>query len=275
MTDLYAVIGHPIAHSKSPLIHKAFAEATGQDLDYIAIEGPLGRFAETVAFWRARGLRGLNVTVPFKMDAFAYARRLDALARQAGAVNCLTFEGATSEGANYDGIGLARDIEVNLATPIDGKTILVLGTGGATRGALGPLLQRDPARLTVAFRSPGKEADLRALFPFARNLDFLAYGDLARDGDTYDVVLNATSASLFGEAPAIPSAAFSPRGLAYDLSYGKGLTPFLRLAREAGVKHLADGVGMLVEQAAEAFARWRGVRPETRQMIEKITVPLV
>jgi shikimate dehydrogenase len=275
MTDLYAVIGHPIAHSKSPMIHKAFAQATGQDVDYIAIEGPLGRFAATVESWRAKGLRGLNVTVPFKMDAFAYAGSLDAAARQAGAVNCLTFDGETSEGANYDGVGLVRDIEINLSTPVTARTVLILGTGGATRGALGPLLQRDPARLTVAFRSPGKEADLRALFPDTQNLDFLDYGDLARDGDAYDLVLNATSASLFGEAPAVPLAAFSAKGLAYDLAYGKGLTPFLRLAREAGVEKLADGVGMLVEQAAEAFERWRGVRPETRSPIEKLKVPLV
>jgi shikimate dehydrogenase len=272
MTDLYAVIGNPIAHSKSPLIHKAFAEATGQDLDYLAVEGPLGRFAETVDAWRGRGLRGLNVTVPFKMDAFAYATRRDAAAEEAGAVNCLTFDGDEAEGANYDGVGLARDIEANLATPIAGKTVLILGTGGATRGALGPLLARGPARLTVAFRTPGKQQELRALFPDAKPLDFLAYADLA---DRYDLILNATSATLSGEAPPVPQKVFARDALAYDLAYGKGLTPFLRLAREAGVQKCVDGVGMLVEQAAEAFARWRGVRPNTRAMIEKITVPLV
>jgi shikimate dehydrogenase len=272
MTDLYAVIGNPISHSKSPLIHKGFAQATGQDLDYIAIEGPLDRFAETVDAWRGKGLRGLNVTVPFKMEAFAYATRRDAAAEEAGAVNCLTFEGGEAEGANYDGVGLARDIEANLATPIAGKSVLILGTGGATRGALGPLLARGPARLTVAFRTPGKEAELRALFPEARALNFCAYGDLG--GDSYDLVLNATSATLSGEAPPVPASAFSRKALAYDLAYGKGLTPFLRLAREAGVEKCVDGVGMLVEQAAEAFLRWRGVRPETRAMIERITVPL-
>ncbi|MCW2274927.1 shikimate dehydrogenase [Rhodoblastus acidophilus] len=272
MTDLYAVIGNPISHSKSPLIHKGFAEVLGQDLDYIAIEGPLGRFAETVDAWRAKGLRGLNITVPFKMDAFAYATRRDAAAEEAGAVNCLTFEGDTAEGANFDGIGLARDIEANLRFAVAGKNVLVLGTGGATRGALGPLLAREPARLTVAFRTPGKEAELRALFPQAKALDFVAYGDLR---DAYDLVLNATSATLSGEAPPVPAKSFARGALAYDLAYGKGLTPFLRLAREAGVDRCVDGVGMLVEQAAEAFQRWRGVRPETRAMIEKITVPLV
>jgi shikimate dehydrogenase len=272
MTDLYAVIGNPIAHSKSPLIHKGFAQATGQDLDYIAIEGPLGRFAETVDAWRAKGLRGLNITVPFKMDAYRYATRRDAAAREAGAVNCLTFDGDAAEGANYDGIGLARDIEANLATPISGKNVLVLGTGGATRGALGPLLARGPARLTVAYRTPGKEEELRALFPQARALDFSGYADLR---ESYDLVLNATSASLSGEAPPAPPKIFARGALAYDLAYGKGLTPFLRLAREAGVEKCVDGVGMLVEQAAEAFLRWRGVRPETKAMIERITVPLV
>jgi len=271
MTDLYAVIGNPISHSKSPLIHKGFAEAAGQDLDYIAIEGPPGLFVETVDAWRRRGLRGLNITVPFKLDAFAYATRRDAAAEQAGAVNCLTFDGDQAEGANYDGIGLVRDIEANLATPVAGKNVLVLGTGGATRGALGPLLARGPARLTVAFRTPGKEQDLRALFPDAKALDFLAYGDLE---DAYDLVLNATSATLSGAAPPVPARAFARGALAYDLAYGKGLTPFLRIARDAGVDKCVDGVGMLVEQAAEAFARWRGVRPQTRAMIEKITVPL-
>jgi len=272
MTDLYAVIGNPISHSKSPLIHKAFAQTTGQDLDYVAIEGPLGRFAETVDEWRNKGLRGLNITVPFKMDAFAYASRRDAAAREAGAVNCLTFDGAEAEGANYDGVGLVRDIEANLATPVKGRNVLVLGTGGATRGALGPLLAREPARLTVAFRTPGKEQELRALFPHARTLDFAAYADLDAP---YDLVLNATSATLSGEAPPVPARAFARGALAYDLAYGKGLTPFLRLAREAGVGTCVDGVGMLVEQAAEAFLRWRGVRPETQAMIERLTVPLV
>jgi shikimate dehydrogenase len=205
------------------------------------------------------------------MDAYRYATRRDAAAQEAGAVNCLTFDGDEAEGANYDGIGLARDIEVNLATPVAGKNLLVLGTGGATRGALGPLLARAPARLTVAFRTPGKEADLRALFPEAQALDFVAYADLR---DAYDLVLNATSATLFGEAPPVPARAFARGALAYDLAYGKGLTPFLRLAREAGVERCVDGVGMLVEQAAEAFLRWRGVRPQTKAMIEKITAPL-
>ena len=272
MTDLYAVIGNPISHSKSPLIHKGFAQATGQDLDYIAIEAPLGRFAETVDAWRGRGLRGLNITVPFKLDAFAYATRRDMAADEAGAVNCLSFDGEEAEGANYDGVGLVRDIEANLSTPIAGKAVLILGTGGATRGALGPILSRAPSRLTVAFRTPGKEKELHALFPEAETLDFLAYADLGRDA--YDLILNATSATLSGEAPPVPQKIFARHSLAYDLAYGKGLTPFLRLAREAGVEKCVDGVGMLVEQAAEAFARWRGVRPETRAMIEAITVPL-
>ena len=271
MTDLYAVIGNPISHSKSPLIHKSFAQATGQDLDYIAIEAPLGRFAETVDEWRGRGLRGLNVTVPFKLDAFAYATRRDAAADESGAVNCLSFDGEQAEGANYDGVGLVRDIEANLATPIAGQNVLILGTGGAARGALGPILARAPARLTVAFRTPGKEKELRALFPDAKTLDFLAYADL---DDAYDLILNATSATLSGEAPPVPQKVFARDALAYDLAYGKGLTPFLRLARVAGVEKCVDGVGMLVEQAAEAFARWRGVRPETKAMIESITVPL-
>ncbi len=275
MTDLYAVIGNPIAQSKSPCIHKSFAEQSGQDLDYVAILGEPGRFREQIDDWRARGLRGLNITAPFKLDAFAYATDLSPEAETAGAVNCLTFTGETARGDNFDGVGLVRDIIANLGTEICGRRLLLLGSGGATRGALSPLLQQAPKKLVVAHRSDEAAAALAALFPPDPALEFKRYDALAPAEDSkFDLILNATSSSLHGAAPPVPPYVFGVDSLAYDLTYGKGLTPFLRLAREAGTKRVVDGVGMLVEQAAEAFALWRGVRPDTKPLIEKLTVPL-
>jgi shikimate dehydrogenase len=276
MTDLYAVIGNPIGHTKSPVIHKAFAEQTGQDIDYVPILGTVGGFAADVDSWRARGLRGLNITAPFKMDAFAYADRLQEQARVAGAVNCLTFDEKGAEGFNYDGIGLVRDIVVNLGVPMKGRRVLLLGAGGAARGTLGLFLAEEPAELVLGQRSPEKAAALCAAHAGNGALIVTDYASLAEErGAGYDLVVNATSASLFGQLPPIQASVFRPGCLAYDLTYGKGLTPFLKLAREAGAKKIADGVGMLIEQAAEAFEHWRGIRPDTGPVIEKLTIPLV
>jgi shikimate dehydrogenase len=275
MTDLYAVIGNPIGHSKSPALHKAFAEQTGQDLDYVAIEGTPGSFASEVNAFRGRGGLGLNITAPFKLDAFDYASELEESARTAGAVNCLCFEGAAASGHNFDGVGLVRDIEENLGCPLKGRRVLLLGAGGATRGALLPFLEAQPAELVLVNRTVAKASALGERFGGRGNLVSTGYAELAEEqGRGYDVVVNATSASLRNELPPIPAQVFRATGLAYELAYGKGLTPFLRLARDAGVERLADGVGMLVEQAAEAFALWRGVRPPTAAMIRRMTVPL-
>jgi shikimate dehydrogenase len=276
LTDLYAVIGNPVGHTKSPIIHKAFAAQTGQDLDYIAIEGTLGGFAADVDAWRAKGLRGLNVTAPFKLDAFAYVDRLQEQAQLAGAVNCLTFDADGAEGANYDGVGLVRDIAVNLGVTMKGRRILLLGSGGAARGAIAPLLAEEPAELVIGHRAQTQVGSLCAAYAGTSALVAADYETLAEErGSGYDLVINATSASLFGQAPQIRADAFRPGGLAYDLSYGKGLTPFLRIAREGGAGIIVDGVGMLVEQAAEAFQRWRGVRPDTAETIAKLTIPLI
>ncbi len=273
MTDLYAVIGNPIGHTKSPLIHAMFAEATGQDLAYVAIEGPIGGFAARVDRFRREGGRGLNVTVPFKLDASAYATDLSKRARLAGAVNAMKFEGTRATGENFDGLGLVNDMQRNLGYRIAGKRILLLGAGGAARGAIRPLIGETPAALVIANRTPEKARALAAQFSAYGDIAGMGYGDLA-GLPPFDCVVNATSASLAGELPAVPPASFESGGLAYDMVYGKGLTPFLELARFAGVGRLADGVGMLVEQAAEAFAWWRGVRPETGPVIERLTVPL-
>ena len=275
--DRYAVIGNPIGHSKSPLIHTTFALATGQAMVYEALEGPLGQFAATVDRFRAEGGKGLNVTVPFKLDACAYASDLSDRARAAGAANALKFDGSRCWAENFDGIGLVRDITHNLGHALAGKRVLLLGAGGATRGAILPILQQQPARLFVANRTVDKATALVQEFhsggASTQVLEGGGYADLG--ADAFDVLINATSASLSADLPPLAASAFTRDGLAYDMVYGKGLTPFLKLARQTGMRHLADGVGMLVEQAAEAFVWWRGVRPDTAAVIQRISVPLV
>ncbi len=272
MTDRYAVIGHPISHSKSPQIHAAFAQATGQDMSYIAIEAPLDGFAATVQAFRAEGGRGVNVTLPFKLQACELATHPSEAARLAGAANALKFEGDRMYAENFDGIGLVNDIQRNLGQALRGQRVLLLGAGGATRGALLPIAQQKPALLAVANRTADKAHTLGRDFAAHTALQTGGYDELA--GESFDVVINATSAGLAGEALPLPAGLFAPGALAYDMVYGKGLTPFLRQARAAGVVALADGVGMLVEQAAEAFAWWRGVRPDTREVIARLATPL-
>lgn len=272
MTDRYAVIGHPISHSKSPLIHTAFARQTGQDLAYTALEGPLDGFAGAVHAFRDAGGRGLNVTAPFKLQAFDLATDRLERAELAGATNALKFEGDRILADNFDGVGLVNDIQRNLGVALAGQRVLLLGAGGAVRGALLPFLAEQPAELVIANRTAEKAVALAAAFGGRGRVTGCGLGDLA--GERFDVVLNATSASLKAELPAVPASVFAGVVLAYELVYGKGLTPFLRLAQNAGVPRLADGVGMLVEQAAEAFVWWRGVRPETAPVIARMTVPL-
>lgn len=273
LPDRYAVIGHPIGHSKSPLIHGRFARQTGQRLEYSAIEGRLEGFEAMVQDFRAAGGRGLNVTAPFKLRAFALADERSERATLAGAANALKFEGGRILAENFDGIGLRHDIEVNLGLPLAGRRVLMLGAGGAARGALLPFLDACPSELVLVNRDLAKA---QALVQVASRsaVQAVAYADLPSLGD-FDLVVNATSASLTGERPPVPSSVFRPTGAAYELVYGKGLTPFLLQARSAGVTRTADGVGMLVEQAAEAFAWWRGVRPETAGLIRRLTVPMV
>jgi shikimate dehydrogenase len=276
MTDRYAVVGHPIAHSKSPAIHAAFAAQTGQALFYEALLAPLDGFAATVARFRAGGGRGVNVTVPFKEDAWRLADRLTERARLAGAVNTMVF-GADVLGDNTDGAGLVRDLDV-LGARLDGARVLLLGAGGAARGVVLPLLDAGIAQLFIANRTVDKARDLQAHFADRDMRGALAAGGwLHAAGAPYDVVINATSASLSDEAPPLPNGLYGPGSLAYDMVYGRGLTAFLRQARTQGAGRLADGLGMLVEQAAEAFALWRGVRPETasvRAQLRAETPPL-
>lgn len=272
MTDQYAAIGNPISHSKSPLIHSTFARQTDQDISYGLIEGPVGKFKATVDEFRSQGAQGLNITTPFKLDAFDYADELSDGARAAGAVNCMKFEDGKVLAENFDGVGLVRDIVENLGFPLAGRRVLLLGAGGASRGLVLPFLRESPARFVIVNRTVSKAEHLAKEFSSYGKVEPTGYDGLK--DDAFDVVINATSASLRNELPDLRAEAFGPGCLAYELSYAKGLTPFLGLAQGAGADRLADGVGMLVEQAAEAFAWWRGMRPLTHEVIKAITVPL-
>lgn len=276
MTDLYAVIGNPITHSKSPLIHGMFAELTQQDISYTKIEGPVGGFVEAIDSFRRGGGRGINVTAPFKLNAFTYATHASDRAKLAGAVNAMKFEDGQVYGENFDGVGLVRDVVHNLNAQIRGKRILLLGAGGAARGALLSFLAEEPAKLVIANRTVSKAQELAAIAVRSSQAPTEVIGCrfAELEGQHFDVIFNATSASLVNELPAVPATVFATGSLTYELAYGKGLTPFLRLAQNAGAKQLADGVGMLAEQAAEAFHWWRGVRPDTRTVINALTVPL-
>ena len=272
MTDRYALFGHPVRHSKSPQIHGEFARASAQDMSYELIESPLDGFAAALAAFRAAGGRGANVTMPFKLEAFALATERSERGRLAGAVNALKFDGSRVLADNFDGVGLVNDIQSNQGVALSGRRVLLLGAGGAVRGALLPILEAGPDRVVVANRTVSKALALRG--ELAGYPNFAAGGYPELGGEAFDVVVNATSASMRGELPPVTRGAFAPKCLAYDVVYGKGLTPFLALARDAGAGKLADGVGMLVEQAAEAFAWWRGVRPATRGLIAALTLPL-
>jgi len=268
MPNLYAVFGNPIVHSKSPLIHAAFARQTGEDIRYAAQRAPVDGFAAAVDVFRGAGGCGANVTVPFKLEAYRYANELTERAKLAQAVNTLKFDGEHVLGDNTDGAGLVRDIESNLGFTIAGKDVLLMGAGGAARGVLLPLLACKPQSLTIANRTPQKAHELAQHFAAYGAVRASDYASLA--GDRYDLVINATSSSLNDELPPLPPRLFAPGALAYDMMYGKGLTPFLAFAEVHQAQILADGLGMLVEQAAEAFYVWRGVRPETHPVIEQL-----
>lgn len=266
MTDRYAVFGHPVAHSKSPRIHALFAAQTGQDLSYEAILAPLDGFADAVrAFMRAGG-QGANVTVPFKEEAFRLANTLTPRAQAAGAVNTLSFAGDTIRGDNTDGAGLVRDIETRLGCVLAGRRILLLGAGGAARGVIQPLLEKRPASFFIANRTAAKAARLAAEF----GIEGGGFDGLVER--RFDLIVNATSAGLADAVLPVPTFSFAPGCLAYEMLYGRE-TPFMAQARAARAK-VADGLGMLVEQAAEAFFVWRGVRPDTAPVRTALMTPI-
>ena len=275
MSDLYCVFGNPIAHSKSPAIHAAFAQQTGEDLRYEARLAAVDGFFAAISDFVAEGGRGANVTVPFKEEAYRRCDRLSDRAARAGAVNTLQFIDGGVHGDNTDGAGLVRDICVNLGRSPAGQRILLLGAGGASRGVIAPLLAEKPVALVIANRSPDKAQQLAAAFADLAAGAVLSGGAFAQlAGQQFDIVINATSASLSGDSLPLPAGIFAPGSLAYDMMYGKGETPFLALARAQGAAHCADGLGMLVEQAAEAFTVWRGKRPETAGVLASLRAAL-
>lgn len=267
----YAVIGHPISHSKSPRIHSLFAGQTGEPMVYTAIEAPLDDFAATVQRFFAGGGKGLNVTVPFKEQAWEQARHLTARAEKAGAANTLYQDDDGQLVAdNTDGQGLVQDLVANHGVKLKGARILVLGAGGAVRGVLGPLLAQQPASLTLANRTATKAETLAALFADeAATTSLSACGFKAPD-QPFDVIINGTSASLHGDLPPLSSNVIRASTVVYDMMYSLQTTTFNQWALDNGGLRVLDGLGMLVEQAAESFRVWRGVRPETDAVIREL-----
>ena len=266
-----AVVGNPVAHSRSPQIHARFAAATGLAVDYTRIEAPLDGFVATVRAFAEAGARGCNVTVRFKGEAFAACARLSERARRAEAVNTIVFEADGWLGDNTDGAGLVRDIELNAGVPLAGRRVLVLGAGGAAAGALDPLLAARPAALVVANRTPSKAQALVERFAAgaARLGVPLSAAALEAPGGEFDVLVNATAASLHAAVPPLPAGTLAPGALALDMMYGAATLPFLRWARAQGAV-ARDGLGMLVEQASEAFFVWMGQRPATFPVLAEL-----
>jgi len=276
MTDSYAVFGNPIAHSKSPLIHGWFAEQTGQQMSYEALLAPEDDFQGRAEAFFAQGGLGANVTVPFKLDALVFADRLSPRAKRAGAVNTLQ-KGQNQEiyGDNTDGLGLVRDLTDNLGLDLTGKKVLLVGAGGAARGAVEPLIQAGVKQLKIANRTPEKAQQLIKIFHGLQPQTELAAGDWESLQDSqFDLVINATSASLSGKLPPLPSSLFARNAIAYDMMYAACPTPFMSWAEDVGASEVVDGLGMLVEQAAEAFFLWRHLRPETAPILYRLRLLL-
>jgi len=265
--DRYALVGHPVEHSRSPLIHTVFARQTAQRLTYELIDAQPSEFETAVRGFGAAGGKGLNVTVPHKEAAFALCNENSEAAMAAGAVNTISIAQGRLRGDNTDGIGFIRDVTVNLRQPLAGARIIVLGAGGAARGIVGPLLNQKPAGLTIANRTKERADEVVAKFGNPL-LVARGFAELV-DEPPFDVVVNATSAGLKGETPPFPGSLVDAHTFCYDLVYGSGDTPFVAWAKSHGAARTAQGWGMLVEQAAESFATWRGVRPDTKPLLKQ------
>lgn len=271
MADRYVVIGNPIAHSKSPQIHARFAQQTGEPVAYDRLLAPLDGFEATVRDFIAAGGRGANVTVPFKLEAFTLADRRSARAEAAGAVNTLSFEAGAVIGDNTDGVGLVRDIVLRAGVPLADARVLLLGAGGAARGVILPLLEEAPDEIVIANRTVARaEALIEQFAQPGSRLRAVQFDALA---GAFDIVINATSASLSAELPPVPPSVFGAQTFAYDMMYGAGPTVFMQLAAAHGAS-VRDGLGMLVEQAAEAFFVWRGVLPDTAPVYQWLRAQL-
>lgn len=273
MTDRYAIIGNPIAQAKSPALQMAFARQTGQDKDmeYGAILGPLDGFVEAVRQFQREGGKGMNITMPFKLQAYELADRLTERGRMAGALNMFTLNADGSIlGDNTDGFGITRDITHNLGRSFAGKRVLVLGAGGAVRGTLLPFLAEKPAEIFIANRTAAKAVELAREFAAYAGNTQLGGGGFADIQGCFDLVINGSASSMTNEVPPLPKGVWNADSLAYDMAYKKEPTAFMRAAEADGVRQTADGLGMVIEQGAECFYLWRGVRPDTAPVIREL-----
>ncbi|MDH3266465.1 MAG: shikimate dehydrogenase [Gammaproteobacteria bacterium] len=269
--DRYGVMGYPISHSRSPVIHRLFALQTGQDIQYELLRVSPEKLETAVRQFQRTGGRGLNVTVPHKTEVARLVDQMTERARTAGAVNTLVFRGSEIHGDNTDGIGLLRDLSVNLGISLEGIRILILGAGGATRGIIGPLLEMRPRSIVIANRTIDKAHLLAEHFESQGPVSACRF-NVVPVTKPYDLVINATSAGLHGDTPPYPAAAVTKNTICYDLSYGLNSTPFSVWAREQGAAKSVMGWGMLVEQAAESFKLWRGIRPDTAPVLKQIHI---
>ena len=269
--DRYGVIGYPISHSRSPMIYRLFSEQTGEDIRYEPIKVKPRDLESAVRRFQRKGGKGLNITAPHKGEVVKLCDYLSERAATAGAVNTLSFRDREIHGDNTDGVGLLRDLEVNHELNLEGMQILVLGAGGATQGIIGPLLETRPALLVIANRTIGKADALVRHFSDFGLIVACRFDNVPTDTN-YELVINATSAGLTGETPPYPAAAVSAETICYDLSYGLTPTPFSQWAHDQGAATSIMGWGMLVEQAAESFSIWRGVRPETAPVLEHMMI---
>jgi len=273
MLDQYAVIGNPISHSKSPIIHSLFAKQTSQILEYSALLGEEGQLQKAVKKFMQNNGKGMNVTVPFKQDAWALVDERNIHAEKAGAVNTIIIrDDGYLIGDNTDGIGLVSDLNKNLGFEIENKNILILGAGGAVRGVLGPVLTKQPKSIVIANRTKAKADELAELFSDEGNISSETYDKLNQS--KFDLIINGTAASLSGDVPPIPESIVSGVDC-YDMMYAVQDTAFMAWAKQHGAKSVWDGLGMLVEQAAESFYLWRNVRPETHSVISQIRSSIV
>jgi len=272
--DRYAVFGNPVAHSKSPQIHKLFAQQTKQSLVYTAELAEIGKFDQAVKTFIHDNGKGLNITVPFKEDAWSCATQRSARAQRAGAVNTLVLQPDGSLfGDTTDGIGLVHDLVQNHNIQLKNKDILIIGAGGAVRGVLEPLLEQQPASLLITNRTKQKAVQLATDFSDLGNITGCGLDEI-KDA-RFDVIINGTSASLQGELPAIPGSIFRTNSCSYDMMYASQPTPFMQWSTDNGATQVFDGLGMLVEQAAESFYIWRGIKPETKPVIKHVRDLLV
>ncbi len=269
--DRYGVMGHPVSHSRSPIIHRLFAAQTAQVLQYELLQVSPDKLEQAIRQFQRTGGKGLNITVPHKREVCRLTDQLSERARSAGAANTLTFQDEEIVGDNTDGIGLLRDLVVNLGLNLEAADVLILGAGGATRGIVSPLLEMQPESLLIANRTLDKAQALVAHFEDLGPVSACSFKDLPVT-KSYDLIINATSAGVRGETPPYPQAAVSKKTFCYDLSYGLSPTPFSVWARESGAAHSVMGWGMLVEQAAESFHIWRGVRPDTAPVLRQMSI---